>query len=130
MPEELRDEVICIRDGKLPRVSEIASVGSFFKNPIVPYTLLEKLRVQFETIPSYAVDEERVKIPAGFLIEHSCSEIFEYKNLALYKKNRLVMINLGDNIHLTQVLEYATFIKEKVKEKFDVDLELEPEILA
>lgn len=128
-PEELRTEVIRIRDSKLPRINVTASVGSFFKNPIVSRAVLEKLREQFETIPSFAVDEGKVKLAAGFLIEYSCSEIFEYKNLALYEKNRLVMVNLGDKTSLSEVIEYATLIKTQVKKKCGVEIEIEPEIL-
>ena len=129
-PLELRTEVIRIRDGKLPRVSVTASVGSFFKNPIVSQTVLEKLRERFETVPFFVFGEGMVKLASGWLIEHACQESFQYKSLALYEKNRLVMVNLGNDTKLEEVLEYATFIKGKVKEMFRVDVEIEPEIIA
>ena len=129
-PLELRTEVIRIRDGKLPRVSVTASVGSFFKNPIVSQTVLEKLRERFETVPFFAFGEGMVKLASGWLIEHACQESFQYKSLALYEKNRLVMVNLGNDTKLEEVLEYAAIVKGKVKEMFHVDLEIEPEIIA
>jgi UDP-N-acetylmuramate dehydrogenase len=123
----LRDAVIAVRRSKLPEISEIASVGSFFKNPIVTKEKGEEIRGRFPKMAIFPLDDKRVKLPAGFLMEHSCANILTYKNLALYEKNKLVVIHKGGGATLSEVNEYTEMIKEKVRVMFGVELIREPE---
>lgn len=123
----LREAVIAVRKTKLPEISEVASVGSFFKNAIVTKEKGEELRGQFPKMTIFPLDDEQVKLPAGFLIEHSCGGILTYKNLALYEKNKLVVIHAGGSATLAEVNEYTEMIKGKVRVMFEVVLEREPE---
>jgi UDP-N-acetylmuramate dehydrogenase len=123
----LREAVIAVRRSKLPEINEIASVGSFFKNPIVTKEKGEEVGRQFSKMVIFPLDDEHVKLPAGFLIEHSCGDILTYKNLALYEKNKLVVIHKGGRATLAEVNEYTEMIKDKVRVMFGIELEREPE---
>ncbi|MDE6299889.1 MAG: UDP-N-acetylmuramate dehydrogenase, partial [Muribaculaceae bacterium] len=73
--EEVAQEVVRIRDSKLPNPAEIGSAGSFFKNPIVgKYFFEEQMKGFCPDIPDYPVYDtdgkeapHRVKEPAAWL---------------------------------------------------------------
>ena len=126
----IRDAVIAVRRSKLPEIKEIPSVGSFFKNPVVSNELAESLKIEFKDMVIFPVNASSVKLPAGFMIEHSCQEIFTYKNLALYEKNKLVMIHTTGLATLAEVNEYTKLIQKKVQEVFGIEIQREPEIIV
>ena len=126
----LRGAVIAVRRSKLPEISEIPSVGSFFKNPTVSKETAEKLQSRFKDMAIFPISPSYAKIPAGFLIEHSCQDIFKHKNLELYERNRLVMIHKTRDATLNEVNEYAGLIQRKVLEVFGVEIQREPEIIV
>ena len=61
--------VIAIRQSKLPDPKEIGNAGSFFKNPVVPKEILKSIQENYSDVPNYPVDEQHVKLAAGWLIE-------------------------------------------------------------
>jgi UDP-N-acetylmuramate dehydrogenase len=65
----ISDAVINIRQSKLPDPKVIGNAGSFFKNPTIPNTQFENLKIQFPNIVGYAVGENETKLAAGWLIE-------------------------------------------------------------
>jgi UDP-N-acetylmuramate dehydrogenase len=66
---DIRNEVIAIRNKKLPDPRFISSCGSFFKNPIVKKEIANKVLNIYPNAPIYEVDKENSKIGAGFLID-------------------------------------------------------------
>jgi len=51
--ENLQEQVIKIRQNKLPNPKEYPNVGSFFKNPIINQTEFSQLIAKFPNIPHY-----------------------------------------------------------------------------
>ncbi len=69
---ELAEEVIRIRNTKLPDPDSIGSAGSFFKNPVVSTGLHREIeRVSGESVPCHRVDGDNVKLSAAWLIDHA-----------------------------------------------------------
>lgn len=127
-PLELRNEVIRQRDSKLPRAGDVASVGSFFKNPVVTSKEAEKLKEMYPAMPQY-VSNGSVKLAAGWLIEHSDAVYVKSEHFALYEKNKLVVVHNG-NGNIEKLFEFQDKIQRSVYEKYGVHLEREPEVVG
>src|SRR5690606_13741045 len=68
-PHDVSKAVMAIRRSKLPDPKITGNAGSFFKNPTIAIKEYEALLHSNKDMPSYAVNEIVVKIPAGWLIE-------------------------------------------------------------
>lgn len=117
--------VIQIRSSKLPDPAQIGNCGSFFKNPELDRSVLERVRQNFPTVPSYDLPEGRVKIPAGWLIEQCGWKGKRIGNTGCYEKQALVLVNHGGATG-AEVKALAMAIIESVEEKFGI--RLEPEV--
>lgn len=124
--KETADEIVKIRNSKLPDPAEIGSAGSFFKNPVVSsYFFKEEMKAHESDIPFYTVDEHRVKIPAGWLIEHAGLKGFRIGGAEVYPKQCLVIANTG-GATAKDVTEVAKHVIDTVRSKFGV--RLRPEV--
>jgi len=117
-----------IRDFKLPNYKVIGNAGSFFKNPIINKEKFEKVKLNFEHIPSYYIDECNVKIPAAWLIEACGYKKITYNNVSVHSNQSLVIVNLG-NAKGVDIYTFSQNIKKSVLKKFDILLEEEVNIL-
>ncbi len=124
----IRKAVISTRDGKLPKPEIIGNAGSFFKNPVVPIYIANKIKEQYPDIVQYPVDNVTTKIGAGWLIEKS--GLKGWKNpentAGVYNKQALVIVNYG-NATGNDIIEVANYVKKIVFQKFDITLE--PEVI-
>ncbi len=125
---ELRQIIIDIRKAKLPDPKVLGSVGSFFKNPVVPLAQYQAILADNPTMPSYKVSEELIKIPAGWLIENAGLKGFRMGGAAVYEKQCLVIVN-ADNACCADVVNLANHIVTTVKEKFGVEIEPEANLI-
>lgn len=123
----ISNAVIAIRSSKLPNPKEIGNAGSFFKNPVVPITQFEKLYQQHPGIPSYPVDDDNVKVPAGWLIEQCNFKGIKKGNTGVHEKQALVLINRG-GANGKEVWELSEQILQTVQDKFGITLEREVQI--
>ncbi|MDZ4708897.1 MAG: UDP-N-acetylmuramate dehydrogenase [Saprospiraceae bacterium] len=122
---EIHQAIIEIRRNKLPDPAVMGNAGSFFKNPVIPLTQFHDIKIKFPHIPSYAVDDEWIKIPAGWLIDQAGWKGRQLGQVACYDKQALVIINKG-GAGGKEIWDFAGMIQEDIFEKFGI--RLEPEI--
>ena len=115
----VRDAVTAIRDSKLPDPRVLGNAGSFFTNPVIPRTQYEALKEQYPNIPSYPIDEERVKVPAGWLIDSAGWKGKALGRAAVHDRQALVLVNLGGATG-AEVMTLAERVCEDVYNKYGI----------
>lgn len=120
----IRDAIISIRRVKLPDVKIMPNAGSFFKNPVVKKEIGEQLREKYIDMPVYPINDEYVKLAAGWLIEQCGWRGRTIGNVGVHAKQALVLINLG-NASGIEVAHLANEIKKSVFVRFGVFIEPE-----
>ena len=120
--------VINIRKSKLPDPKVIGNAGSFFKNPEITKDEFVVLEAQFENLQTYPLDNGNVKLSAAWLIEQCGWKGFRRGDAGCYEKQPLVLVNY-DNASGKEIYDLSEEIKQSVKEKFDVELEREVNII-
>lgn len=127
-PAAVRSAVIRIREGKLPDPQVLGNAGSFFKNPIVPNELFQRLLLSYPTMPHYVVDATHTKIPAGWLIEQCGWKGKSLGRAGVYQKQSLVLVNLGGATP-KEIITLCQTVRRDVLQKFGIDIEPEVNII-
>lgn len=117
----IRDIIIEVRRSKLPEPEEFGNAGSFFMNPMVSMQKFKQLESEFPDIPHYPVDENTVKIPAGWMIDRCGWKGRNIGPAGVYHKQALVLVNLGGATG-KDISCLADEIIKSVYEKFGVDI--------
>lgn len=125
---DISNAVIAIRQSKLPDPKEIGNAGSFFKNPVVKKSLLENIKKNYPNVPSYPIDDQHIKLPAGWLIDTAGWKGKRIDNHGVHTKQALVLVNYSDALG-QQIYDLSTAILEDIYAKFGVELEREVNIL-
>jgi UDP-N-acetylmuramate dehydrogenase len=131
---EVREAVRTIRAQKgmllVDGNADCRSAGSFFKNPVVPATVLdslaEELGVEKRSIPAYPAQHGEVKLSAAWLIERAGFQ----KGYALGKagvssRHTLALINRG-GAGAADIIALRDQVTDAVASRFGVRLEPEP----
>lgn len=126
--KELRKVIIEIRKSKgmvlNPNDHDTFSVGSFFINPVMTKELVPT------NAPMYEHESGKVKTSAAWLIEQSGFEKgFRHGGAMISSKHTLAISNSG-NATAEDVIELSNRIKSGVKQKFGIELNIEPKILT
>ena len=127
----VRDAVLSIRRSKGmvvdARDPDSRSVGSFFMNPVVAASDIERIAsIAGERPPGFAMDDGRVKIPAAWLIERSGFRKGHVDGaVGISTKHPLALVNRG-GATAADVLRLATAVKRAVADRFGVWLRPEP----
>lgn len=119
-----REEIIAIRQAKLPAVGEIGSAGSFFMNPFVPEEQANILLAQYPDMPHFPTPQG-VKIPAAWLIEQCGWKGKSLGGAQVWSKQPLVIVN-ANNASAQDIINLAAQISVSVKDKFGI--EIRPEV--
>lgn len=126
-PKLIAQKVREIRNEKLPDYRVLGNVGSFFKNPVIEKQLYEQLLKDYKDIVAFDSGENK-KISAAWLIEQCGYKGKQINNVGMHNRQALVMVNYG-GASGEDVLSLAHDIQAKVKEKFDIDLNIEAHII-
>jgi UDP-N-acetylmuramate dehydrogenase len=128
----VRDAVLAVRREKSmlldPSDHNGRSCGSFFLNPIVSPTQVEIVRTAAAPAvpPTYPQPDGRVKLAAGWLIEHSGFEKgMRDGNVGLSTKHALAIV-AHDGASAAEVTRFSTRIQDGVRRRFGVELTPEP----
>jgi UDP-N-acetylmuramate dehydrogenase len=124
-PLDLRKCIIETRTSKLPDPRIIPNVGSFFHNPILSNDKVRQLKSQYSNLPVYTVDDSVSKISAGWLIDNAGFKGYKYKNVGVYSKQALVLVNYSATTRC-EILELAAIIKDTINAKYGISLNIEP----
>lgn len=122
--KDIADVIGEIRSTKLPDPAQIASVGSFFKNPIVEASVYEKIKKDYPNVKAFAV-EDKYKIPAGWLIDAMGYKGKVVGNLEFYPNNALVVVNRG-GATFGELQMLIDDVIHSVEATFGITLEPEP----
>ena len=119
--ETLRRVIIDIRQSKLPDPKVLGNAGSFFMNPIVPRAQFERLLAEYPDMPHYPVDEDRVKIPAGWMIDRCGWKGKALGPAAVHGRQALVLVNSGGATG-ADIVALSDAVRASVREKFGIDI--------
>jgi UDP-N-acetylmuramate dehydrogenase len=129
---DVRDAVLLLRRRKSmvydPHDENGRSCGSFFTNPVVsPETAAGIERLSGDSsMPRYPQSDGRVKLAAGWLIERSgFTKGMRRGSVGLSTKHALALV-CHEGARATDVLAFAEMIRAGVRERFGVELALEP----
>ncbi|MFN0032746.1 MAG: UDP-N-acetylmuramate dehydrogenase [Flavobacteriales bacterium] len=126
--KDIAHAVINIRSSKLPDPAQVGNAGSFFKNPVVPMQMYEKIKSNYNNAPCYPLNENEVKVPAGWLIEQAGWKGKTFDTYGVHKNQALVLVNYG-GARGQQIYDLSTRIIEDIQSKFGIELEREVNIL-
>ena len=126
---DVLDAVIEIRRSKLPDPLQIPNAGSFFKNPVLPKAQVDALRVEHPDMPVFEVDETHSKVPAGWLIDSLGWRGKDLEGVGVHEQHALVLVNRGA-LSARAVMTLAGEIQESVRDRFGIDLVMEPAVLG
>jgi UDP-N-acetylmuramate dehydrogenase len=126
--QDISRAVIAIRQSKLPDPALIGNAGSFFKNPIVPETIVDTLKEIYPDIPNYPSATGMRKLAAGWLIEKAGWKGKSYGNYGVHKNQAWVLVNYGGSTG-KEIYDLSTEIIRDIKTKFNIELEREVNIM-
>lgn len=120
--------VINIRSSKLPDPAKLGNAGSFFKNPEITLDQFNQLKTKHPSIIGYPTQAGKIKLAAGWLIEQCGWKGLISGNVGMHRQQALVLVNY-ENATGSELYEHALKVQKSIKEKFDVNLEMEVNII-
>lgn len=124
-PTDVSRAICSIRSEKLPDPAVLGNAGSFFKNPLVSAAIVARIKEQHPDVVAYTQPNGQMKLAAGWLIERAGWKGFREADAGVHKLQALVLVNYGAATGL-QLLDLAQRIQKDIAERFNVDLEMEP----
>lgn len=124
--EDVARAVMQVRCRKLPDPDFLPNVGSFFKNPVVSSDQYNDLKAQFPELVAYQ-NPESAKLAAGWLIDFCGWKGYRESHVGVHNRQALVLVHHGEG-QGRELLALAARIRDDVKSRFGVTLEVEPRI--
>lgn len=125
--QDVSNAICSIRREKLPDPAELGNAGSFFKNPVVPAALAERIRQQHPGLVAYPQGDDQMKLAAGWLIEQAGWKGYREGDAGVHRLQALVLVNYGQASGM-QLHQLAQKIQADILERFGVELEMEPNL--
>lgn len=119
--ETVRRVIIEIRESKLPDPKAMGNAGSFFMNPVVSKEQFETLQRNYPEMPFYELEDGRVKIPAGWMIDQCGWKGKALGPAAVHDKQALVLVNCG-GAKGADVIALSDAVRASVHSKFGIDI--------
>jgi UDP-N-acetylmuramate dehydrogenase len=126
--KDVSNAVIAIRESKLPNPKELGNSGSFFKNPVISKEHFLTVQQQFPDIKYFDVSPTQVKVPAGWLIEHSGLKGYRKDDAGVHKNQALVLVNYG-NATGKEILELSKYVQKTILDKYNIAIETEVNVI-
>ncbi len=125
---DVSSEVAKIRASKLPNPDNLKNAGSFFKNPVVSKDKFNEIKLSYPDIPNYPLVNGDYKVPAAWLIEQCGWKGKRQGNIGVHEKQALVIVKYG-KASGNEIKQLADSIKNSISKKFNIELEMEVNIL-
>lgn len=125
---QLRQTIIDIRRAKLPDPHVLGNAGSFFMNPVVDAAVYRDLSKRYPDMPHYVVSADKVKIPAGWMIDQCGWKGKSLGRAGVHDRQALVLVNRGGATGSDVVALYRRIIGD-VKAKFGIDIHPEVNVI-
>ena len=124
-PAHIRRIITEIRARKFPDLKKAGTVGSFFKNPIIPQEKFLALSHIYRGLPGHVVEDGKVKIPLAWIIENVCKKKgFLKDGVGVHDKQALVLVNYGGGTAV-RIKELAEEIRGDIKRHTGLEIEYE-----
>lgn len=122
---DVAEAVIAVRREKLPDPAVCPNAGSFFHNPVLAAGEAQALLARFPGLPHYPQPDGRIKLAAGWLIEHAGWKGRNLGPVGMYEKQALVLVNRG-GASGRDVAALMRAVQRDVADRFGVALTPEP----
>jgi UDP-N-acetylmuramate dehydrogenase len=127
--QEMRQAVVRIRKSKLDYpTTNVGTVGSFFKNPVIKANEFKSLASRFPDIIGRDFGDNQIKLFAGQLTEKAGWKGKKLKNVGVSKKHAMVLVSYK-GAKSKDIINLAKLIQKSVKDKFNINLEPEVKII-
>ncbi|RUO29034.1 UDP-N-acetylenolpyruvoylglucosamine reductase [Aliidiomarina sedimenti] len=126
--EQIFEQVVEVRQRKLPDPKVLPNAGSFFKNPIVERTTLRRLLQRHPDLRYFEVDENKVKLAAAWLIDQTGLKSLRVGGAGVHQRQALVLVNAREASG-QDVIDLAVQVRKQVYQRFGVTLEPEVRLL-
>ncbi|MEO1516992.1 MAG: UDP-N-acetylmuramate dehydrogenase [Bacteroidota bacterium] len=126
--QAISQAVIHIRSSKLPDPAKLGNAGSFFKNPEISAQQFAPLQKKHPNIPHYPLGDDRIKVPAGWLIEQCGWKGKRIGHTGSHARQALVLVNYGEASG-SEIWQLAQDIIASVQDTFGIGLQAEVNVL-
>lgn len=127
--KEVMEQVIKLRQQKLPDPTILPNAGSFFKNPVVTDAVFSRIKSLYPTLPSYPQGKGLVKLAAGWLIEQTGLKGYRENGVGVHEHQALVLVNY-ESKKGQDIVALAKYVQQQVLAKFDILLSPEVRLVS
>ncbi len=118
--------VIAIRRARLPDPALLPNAGSFFKNPVIDERQFERLYARAPAVVHWPY-QGAVKLAAAWLVDQAGWKGHRSGDAGVHAHQALVLVNHA-HASASDILALAARIQTSVRERFGVELEIEPAV--
>ncbi|WP_347564696.1 UDP-N-acetylmuramate dehydrogenase [Alteromonas sp. 5E99-2] len=128
-PKAIFNEVVKIRQKKLPDPKDVGNAGSFFKNPVIDLVCFHNIQKNHPEVPHFPVNDTHVKIPAAWLIDKANFKGQTRGGIQCHPNHALVLTNFNNGTG-QELLDFAREIVDTINTQFNVALENEVRLIG